>query len=243
MMDHNLLQELGFSERETKVYLALIELGPSTIGPLAKKTKLQPSKIYETIEKLKDKGLVSYSIISKTKQFQAADPKEILNMIEEKKNKFQKTIQILEEKQKSNTTKAYSVVHEGFKNIQTFFNQIAESLTEDDYYYAFAYTKEYYAPTVANLFRNFHQKLEEKKLDDRILGHVDAKEVLQQVYKDNSNLKLKFTENICPLLLIFKDRTVYLPWNEQPIAIEIISKFVHDQHKEFFLGIWEDAHV
>ena len=45
----------NFTEREIKVYLALIELGISTIGPLSNKTRLQPSKVYETLEKLKDK--------------------------------------------------------------------------------------------------------------------------------------------------------------------------------------------
>ena len=58
-MDHELFKELGFTEREVKVYLALSELGSSTVGPISKKTKLQPAKVYETIDKLKEVSLRS----------------------------------------------------------------------------------------------------------------------------------------------------------------------------------------
>ena len=62
-MDSELFKEIGFTEREIKVYFALIELGTSTVGPISKKTKLQPAKVYETIDKLKEKGLVSYIVV------------------------------------------------------------------------------------------------------------------------------------------------------------------------------------
>jgi HTH-type transcriptional regulator, sugar sensing transcriptional regulator len=95
-----LFKELGFTEREIKVYLALIELGSSTIGPICSKTKLQASKVYETLDKLQEKGLVSFTIVSKTKHFQSSDPTEILNMLDERKRQFKEVIVELKEKQK-----------------------------------------------------------------------------------------------------------------------------------------------
>ena len=77
-MEEKVFRDLGFSEREIKVYLALLELGSTTVGPVAAKTRLQHSKVYQTIEKLIDKGLVTFVLKSKTKYFQAEEPKQIL---------------------------------------------------------------------------------------------------------------------------------------------------------------------
>src|SRR3989338_2737649 len=83
-----IFRELGFTERETKVYLALLDLGETKIGPLAARTRLQPSKIYQTLEKLIDRGLATFVLKSKIKYFQAQDPQEILNILKEKERTF-----------------------------------------------------------------------------------------------------------------------------------------------------------
>ena len=87
-MEDGILRELGFSEREIKIYLALLSLGQTTVGPIAAKTRMQHSKVYQTLEKLIDKGLVSFVIKSKTRHFEAQDPKHILGFIKEKERRF-----------------------------------------------------------------------------------------------------------------------------------------------------------
>ena len=54
------LSNLGLSERESSVYLALLELGQTTTGPLSKKSSIPNSKIYEVLNSLEEKGLVSW---------------------------------------------------------------------------------------------------------------------------------------------------------------------------------------
>lgn len=50
------LEELGLTKSEIKVYLALLELGQSTTGPVVDKAEIASSKIYEILEKLVNKG-------------------------------------------------------------------------------------------------------------------------------------------------------------------------------------------
>ena len=243
-MQYNILKELGFTEREIKVYLALIELGSSTVGPISKKTKLQASKVYETIEKLKDKGLVSFIVVSKTKHFRASDPKEILNMIEEKKRKFKTIVGELQEKQKYAGKQQIAIVHEGYKSFNALFNWIADLLDKNDYYYAFAFKEEYHNPATALLLRRFHAKLAEKKVDDRLIGHVSEKKQIKKTFADNKNFKIRFTKNLWPdVVIVFKDRTVHLLWKDKPTAIEIISEHVHEHFRDFFLEIWKNSKV
>jgi len=49
---NELLTEIGLTERESKVYCALLELGQTTTGPLSKKSQVPNSKIYAVLESL-----------------------------------------------------------------------------------------------------------------------------------------------------------------------------------------------
>ena len=55
----NGLKELGFSEKESEVYLAMLELGPAAVQDIAKKAGVNRSTTYVMIESLKRRGLIS----------------------------------------------------------------------------------------------------------------------------------------------------------------------------------------
>ena len=56
-MDTQILQEIGLTKNETKVYLALIELGSTPAGRLIKKVGMHRGIVYDLIDLLTDKGL------------------------------------------------------------------------------------------------------------------------------------------------------------------------------------------
>ena len=76
------LQELGLTEGEAKVYEALLTLGNSTVGPIVKESGVAYSNAYEILERLMEKGLVSYNLKEKTKFFQAAEPTRLREYLE-----------------------------------------------------------------------------------------------------------------------------------------------------------------
>ncbi|MCK5624391.1 helix-turn-helix domain-containing protein [Candidatus Pacearchaeota archaeon] len=241
-MEENIFKELGFTERETKVYLALLEIGETTVGQITSKTKLQHSKVYETLDKLVEKGLVSYIIVSKTKHFKASDPKEILNIIEDRKRRFKDVLKELELKQQYSKSKQVAIVHEGFKSLQALFNRIADELQRGDSYWAFAFKEEYLSETAPLLLRNFHKKLEEKKIDDRALGHASVKKEIKNNFDNNKNIKIRYTNNETPLgTIIIKGKVINLIWGDRPTAIEITSEQIYKQYKKFFDEIWKRA--
>lgn len=241
-MDSEIFRELGFTEREIKVYLALLELGSTTVGPITTKTKLQAAKVYETLDKLKDKGLVSFIVISKTKHFSASDPKEILNLIEERKRRFKGVLEELRLKQKYAESKQIAVVHEGFKSFKALFNRIADEIKKGDSYWAFAFRKEYYTPAASLFLRSFHKKLEKKGIEDKLLGHVSVRKEIKKTFEGNKNINIKFTTNDTPLgVIILKNKVINLIWGERPTAIEITSEQIYEQYKNFFLELWKQA--
>lgn len=79
------LQKAGLTNKEAKVYLAVLELGETTINRAAKKSKVKRSTVYLLVESLKEKGLVSAIKRNKKLFFCAEDPRVLEKQIEEKK--------------------------------------------------------------------------------------------------------------------------------------------------------------
>jgi len=83
-MYEKLLQDLGLTKNETLVYLCLLKLGTAKSGEIVKEAKISGGKIYETLYKLVDKGIVKTIDMNGVKHFIASSPETLLNYINEK---------------------------------------------------------------------------------------------------------------------------------------------------------------
>lgn len=81
----NQLEILGLNGRQAKVYLALLQLGSAGAIEIAKATRFKHPTVYDVLDILKEKHLVSESIIGKRKVFSAEDPDNILRAEEERR--------------------------------------------------------------------------------------------------------------------------------------------------------------
>lgn len=81
---NNKLKAAGLTSNESKLYLALLELGPSNAGILSRKTGLHRRVVYDTTEMLIKKGMLGYILENGKRLFQASDPSRILDLIKEK---------------------------------------------------------------------------------------------------------------------------------------------------------------
>ncbi|MGB3073265.1 MAG: helix-turn-helix domain-containing protein [Candidatus Moraniibacteriota bacterium] len=77
------------NEKEAAIYLALLELGESNIGQLAKKSGVKRTTVYDVLEALKQKGLASQIKKSKKTLFSAEDPRSLEQTLDEKKHRLQ----------------------------------------------------------------------------------------------------------------------------------------------------------
>src|SRR5512133_1594384 len=79
------LLQLGFTEKEIATYVALLELGASSVQDISRKTGVNRVSIYDAVDELKAKGLVAESRKGKKKLFIAEDPDGITELIQAKK--------------------------------------------------------------------------------------------------------------------------------------------------------------
>ena len=59
-MNLDILEQLGLSQREISIYLALLKLGTASIRDIASQTEINRGTTYETLKDLARKGIVSY---------------------------------------------------------------------------------------------------------------------------------------------------------------------------------------
>ena len=82
------LKELGLTDNEVAVFLALLETGPATAGPLVPKCRLHRSRIYAALERLVDKGLVSVIRKGRRHLHEALPPENLIAVLEERNKRF-----------------------------------------------------------------------------------------------------------------------------------------------------------
>jgi len=89
-MNLEILRKLGLSDGEIKVYSALLDIGATSINMIHERVGIDRRNIYDILNKLIERGLVSYTESNGRKVFRTSDPEKLLSIIEEKKSSLDK---------------------------------------------------------------------------------------------------------------------------------------------------------
>ena len=81
----SVLYKIGMTRNEAKVYMALLDLGTAQAGQITEKSGVHRRNVYDAIDRLMEKGLLSFVIVNSKKLFSPVNPKRFLELVEEKK--------------------------------------------------------------------------------------------------------------------------------------------------------------
>ncbi len=234
-MDTTILEELGLTKGEIKVYLTLLRIGTSKSGRIIKETKIGNSGTYRSLESLKEKGLISYIIKNNVKHFSATDPKILLKLLEDQKTKLNNLIPKLEQKKEE---KQESAVYEGYKAITTAYEECLDELKSGEESLFFSIGEEDLEnKNIQTFFKNLATKRKAKKITMRGIATKNTKKIFE---KYPTKINMKYTDLKLPTgVSIYKTKTIIVTWKEKPTAIVITSKNITDSYKEFFEEIWK----
>lgn len=79
------LEEIGLSQKESQIYLALLQVDSESIQDLAKRTGINRTTVYPVLETLQKKGLVSEVQKGKKIEYVAAPPERLETFVERQK--------------------------------------------------------------------------------------------------------------------------------------------------------------
>lgn len=101
------MTKLGLTDTEYLVYITLLKEGLSLAGPIIKKTQLHRGTVYDVLERLITKGVVSHVVKENKRYYEAASLGKFLDNIEEKKKSLE-----VEEKETKEALKELSKIKE-----------------------------------------------------------------------------------------------------------------------------------
>lgn len=232
------LHELGLSINETKVYVALLTLGATTAGKIAENCKLYRTNVYEALERLEEKGLVSHILQGDIKFFEAADPKALSRLLEEKKAKLDDVIpQLVLAKQFGK--KASAQVYEGTR---AFKLALYNLLNYNQPIYIYGLPKQ--APEmVKNFIDLFHKTRISRKIVMKHIYNENAKERIKYLnslkYTEAKYLPSQFNTPVSTLTCGNEIQIIH--WIEPLTFIRIENPALAETYRQYFEVLYSSA--
>src|SRR3989344_4392941 len=134
-MDKELaLMEFGLTDKEIKVYLSLLPLGSINLQELAKRIDLPRTTIYNTLNYLYKRGLVSKIVRGHVTYFEAVNPEKLIDTLNQKKELILSVLPELEILKKEIKESSSVEIYEGFKGISTILADVFKEKQQTYYF-------------------------------------------------------------------------------------------------------------
>ena len=237
------LTQIGLSENESKVYMALLDNGPLPVNRMHEETGIDRRNIYDVLNKLISKGLVTFAIENKKRIFQITSPKRIMLFLEEQKQHINdkkkiasKILSKLERKFEARTSSVEAEIYRGYEGIKTIW--------EDTLNYkeammigagGFGYDR------MPRYWIAFNRK--------RIKRGIRWKELVIERMRNHPMLKEKLIESkFLPkeltgppnVIWIYGNKVTNILWLETtPIAFVVNDKEIAESYRVYFKFLWD----
>ena len=242
-MQKESLINLGLTDGESKVYLALLKLGSSTVGPIAKEAKVAYSNIYDILERLLEKGLISFILKEKTKYFQAVPPSRLNEFLEKKEEELQKEKSSLKslipelEKLQNPKSIQEAEIFIGVNGIKTAYERMLKEYEEENSEWLFLMTLDENQEIADGVYSRLYPKIRKIEKDSKGIAN---KEYKKSEFIKNTNFKMKYVDFPIPGNIdIFKDKIFLISWSKNPTGILITSEEISNKFKDYFYSIWK----
>jgi sugar-specific transcriptional regulator TrmB len=247
MTKEKFLERVGLTKNEIKVYLSLLKIGQTTTSKIIKDIGINTSKVYESLDRLLKKGLVSYTIIKNKKNWNAENPEKINEFLEEEKNNIEKKQEeskmIVKElltiaNKKSNESK-YKI-YEGINGIKTARENILNVLKRGDTFHLIL--SSFHGDNKLNAyFADFQKRRAKLGINYKAIFNNELKKEAEKMQKlKNSEVKFINPESLSPTWTeIYDDYVAIGVMGENPSIFVIKNKDVAKGFLNYFEGLWK----
>ncbi len=239
------LVKLGLTDGESKVYTALLEIGSGTVGPVVKKSGVAYSNIYEILDRLTKKGLVSFVLKEGTKYFQPVSPESLYDYVEKKEkeleeqktflDKFVPTLKALQIKKPDQEAEIFI----GLKGIKAAYTKMVSEYKGGEWLFFYVH-KEQYGDMTDRFYFSIKYLLKKIKTT-RGIGNKLTEEAKftksAKKFVDYRFVNFPIPGNID----MVGDMVFVQSWSEKPVGFLIKSEQVASFMREYFESVWKVA--
>lgn len=227
------LIEAGLTRTEAKLYFCLIEHGRSQAGELSRKTGIHRRNVYDALERLIKKGLVSFIKENEKRFYFPESPERIKKIVEDKKDAIQKVFPELQKKFNEQKIKQQTLFYRGLDGIKSI---LEHQLRVGKPIYIIGGEKDMKTP-----LKSYAKKYKK----ERIAKHIPLY-ILYGGKKPKFKIQLakirELPKKLSPVSTnIYGDNVAIITWTREPIAILIKSKEIAQTYRTYFELLWKQA--
>ncbi len=231
------LEKFGLDKNETGVYLSCLRLSPALASTIAKAANIPRASIYDILERLMAKGIISYSIQNGKKYFSAAPPEQLIKLLEDKKTALVQALDELKLLEKKEEVAPKIQVYTGKEGLKIVLNDIVRT------------KKTIYAYGAAGLSEKLLKWDFPKIIEARVKAGIKFKVIFDkssfaQEKKNLSLTEVRFISKSFEDLTfteIYGNKVAIFIYSESPSVILIESEEVAKSYKRYFDILWETA--
>lgn len=233
------LKILGLTQGEIKVYSAILNIGISSLNEIHEKTGSERRAIYDIINKLIKRGLITYTIEKGKRTYQVAPPNKIQEEINQKKKELEKLQNIvpnIEDIYKSAKPKINLEVFRGKEGIKSLFEYMLNF--KDNYFIGGGY---YIMDLLPHYWPQYNKRRIKKGVKWYSLSLYETKrrKVPETKLFDLKYLPKELSVNPS-VIFIFGDKIANVLWGEEWFAFVIESKEIAESYKKYFKYLWDN---
>lgn len=231
------LLHVGLTPTEAKIYLMLLDITKAQAGVLSRKTGIHRRSIYDALDRLIEKGLVSYIVENDKRYYIAEDPKLIQEIIDDQKEEIYSVMPLLQAKFLEHKDKQETLFYRGIQGMKTVFEDQLREGKEVLIIGASENIKEimkFYLP-------HYTKKRIRKKISLKII--YAGKETVEDI----PLAKVKYLPKDFATLVstnVYGNKAAIMLWLEHdPVAIVISQPDIAKAFRNYFEMLWKIAKV
>lgn len=234
------LSDLGLNENESKVYLASLSLGPTTVLKIAQSAEIKRTTVYSVIESLKQKGLMRIELKGFKEFFVAEDPEKLQTVLEVRREKLREYLPEFSALYNLKGGESLVKYYEGLESIKGVYEQFLKEIRPSDFYCVISDMQQ---------FLDLDEEYFADYFERRAKAGIKVRSLLQDTEEARHYQKfgLNFSQNIKILSkdtklsanLVITPRKIFITQLIAPImGIVIENQSIITLQKEMFEMIW-----
>jgi sugar-specific transcriptional regulator TrmB len=228
------LCSLGLTEREADAYISLCNFDEATASKLAKQTKEHRTNVYDSLNGLIKKGLITYNIKNGVRYFRVADPEKILDYVKEKEDIAKRLLPELASRIGSVEEKPTVEIYEGKEGFKSILMKI---LKERKTLYSIGASEEWEKKFPIKLTQYMKER-EETGIRAKLLYVKGTKPIISRLNQVRF-LPIEFAQP--STIAIFGDYVAMLMWTEPMVATLTKSRQLSNSFLKYFEVLWRTA--
>ncbi len=237
-----ILEELGLTKIESRVYEQLLQLGECPMSDLQKALESHPQIIYRAVDSLTKKGL-AFSVQKKNKKYVSPEhPKKLEEIQKQKLSELRDQLPDLLHLMKPQAG-AIVKTSMGFEAIRSFRRSAINELNRNESLYIIGASGDRFYDVLGDAYAEIENKRIKKKIHKKLLAFYSEKDHLQKdSYRLYTDFRYFSSEHpTMSSINIFGDNVGIIIWATEPILIHIKSLEVSTSYRHYFNELWLNA--